>query len=226
MIIYNYDPFTKEYTNYCEASLDPAQSKIEGKDVYLIPAYATTVKPPKAKTNEVVIYDNGWQIKADYRGKYIVNDEMNPYIYDKIGNLPDGYIPITEAQANKIKQDVLYYVISDGKLIRNPDYDEQKAAIRQADFEKSFFNTSLGYVRRSVTMADGSHKDFLSDLLPVISMGVQSGQTVNILTYDQPPFTQDVEDWTQYQHQVIVTLQFIQECFLRLSNDFLPINEE
>lgn len=104
--------------------------------------------------------------------------------------------------------------------------EEDKENKREADFNKAFFLTSLGYVRRSVTMSDGSHKDFLSDLLPVISMGVQGGQTVNILTYDKPPFDKDVEDWTEYQHQVVVTPQFIQECFLQLSNDFLPINEE
>lgn len=102
--------------------------------------------------------------------------------------------------------------------------DEEKAEKREADFNKAFFNSSLGYVRREVTMADGGKKDFLSDLLPVISMGVQSGVPVNILTYDKPPFDEDVTDWTEYQHQVVVTPQFIQECFLQLSNDFLPIN--
>ena len=75
-------------------------------------------------------------------------------------------------------------------------------------------------------MADGSKKDFLSDLLPVISMGVQAGQSVNILAYDKPLFDEDVEDWKQYQHQVVVTAQFIQECFMQLSADFGPINEE
>lgn len=104
--------------------------------------------------------------------------------------------------------------------------DKEQADRREAEFNKAFFNTSLGYVRRSVTMADGSHKDFLSDLLPVISMGVQAGSPVNILTYDKPPFDHDIEDWTEYQHQVVVTPQFIQECFMQLSNDFLPINEE
>lgn len=104
--------------------------------------------------------------------------------------------------------------------------EEDKENKREAVFNKTFFLTSLGYIRRSVTMADGSHKDFLSDLLPVISMGVQGGQTVNILTYDKPPFDKDVEDWTEYQHQVVVTPQFVQECFFQLSNDFLPINED
>lgn len=108
----------------------------------------------------------------------------------------------------------------------NPDYEEEQAEIREAAFNKAFFLTSLGYVRRSVKMADGSHKDFLSDLLPVISMGVQSGAPVNIFTYDKPPFDHDIEDWTEYQHTVLVTAQFIQECFLQLSADFAPINGE
>ena len=104
--------------------------------------------------------------------------------------------------------------------------EEEIEEKREAEFNKSFFQTSLGYVRRSVTMADGSHKDFLSDLLPVISMGVQAGTLVNILTYDKPPFDIDVTDWTEYQHQVVVTPQFIQECFAQLAADFAPINTE
>lgn len=226
MIIYNYNPITKEYIGECEAALDVAESKIQGKDIYLIPANATDVKPPKAKKNEIVIYDNGWKIEADFRGQYIVNDDMQPIIVENIGALPEGFVVITELQANKIKTDDLYYVVSDGKLIKNPNYEEEKAQIREAEFNNAFFNTSLGYVRRAVTMANGSKKDFLSDLLPVISMGVQSGQQVNILTYDKPPFTEDITDWTEYQNQVMVTPQFIQECFIQLSNDFLPINEE
>ena len=110
------------------------------------------------------------------------------------------------------------------RLVLNPDYEQEEAARREAEFNKAFFNTSLGYIRRSVTMADGSKKDFLSDLLPVISMGVQAGQTVNIFAYDKPPFDEDVTDWTEYQHQKIVTAQFIQECFAQLAADFAPIN--
>jgi len=133
--------------------------------------------------------------------------------YNEALELPDDY------------EEGKYIVVND-ELVLNPNWEEQQAEKREAEFNKAFFNTSLGYVRRSVTMADGSHKDFLSDLLPVISMGVQSGTPVNILTYDKPPFDEDVTDWTEYQHQVVVTAQFIQECFLQLSADFAPINEE
>ena len=104
--------------------------------------------------------------------------------------------------------------------------DEELAEQRETQFNAEFFQTTLGYIRRSVTMANGSQKDFLSDLLPAISASVQMGQTVNIIAYDKPDFSEDVTDWTEYQHIVAVTPQFIQQCFLQLSNDFLPINEE
>ena len=159
-------------------------------------------------------YDNVLELPDDYvEGKYIVGDvevEIEVPDYDEEGNII-GYHTET---------------ITVKRLVPNPDWEEEEAQRREAEFNKAFFPTSLGYVRRSVTMANGEKKDFLSDLLPVISMGVSQGQDVNILTYDKPPFTEDVTDWTIYQHQVVVTAQFIQECFATLANDFLPINEE
>lgn len=116
-------------------------------------------------------------------------------------------------------------IVQNGVLVLNPNYEQEKAQRREDEFNAQFFNTSLGYIRRSVNMADGSRKDFLSDLLPTIAIGVSTGQAVNIIAYDEPPFDEDIEDWTPYQHIEVVTQQFIQECFQQLSNDFLPINE-
>lgn len=114
----------------------------------------------------------------------------------------------------------------DDEIVENPNYDDEQTAKRQAEFEKEFFETSLGWIRRAVNMANGTTKDFLSDLLPTISMAVQSGTPVNIIAYNEPDFTEEITDWKPYQHLEVVTPQFIQECFLQLSNDFLPINEE
>ena len=55
-------------------------------------------------------------------------------------------------------------------------------------FEKEFFNTSLGYIRRKVTMKNGEIKDFLSDLLPTITTAVNMGQTVKVIAYNKPDF--------------------------------------
>lgn len=100
---------------------------------------------------------------------------------------------------------------------------EEETEQKEQEFYKEFFLTSLGYIRRSVSMQDGSKKDFLSDLLPTISMAVSQGTPVNVIAYDKPDFTQEIH-WEDYQHMEIVTPQFIQECFLQLQNDFLPIN--
>ena len=98
---------------------------------------------------------------------------------------------------------------------------------KQTRFNKEFFNTSLGYIRRKVNMSTGETKDFLSDLLPVISIGIQSGQTIPVITYSLPDFTQDLT--TEYletlQTVKNVTSEFVQECFLQLSNDFLPASQ-
>ena len=97
---------------------------------------------------------------------------------------------------------------------------------KEAEFEREFFNTSIGWIRRSVTMADGSRKDFLSDLLPIIAIGFNMGQQVSILTYQKPDFSNPFSDWSQYQSEENVTERFIQECFERLQNDFLIKNGE
>lgn len=91
---------------------------------------------------------------------------------------------------------------------------------KQAKFEKDFFETSLGYIRRKVTMQNGETKDFLSDLLPVISIGFSSGQDISIITYSIPDFSETEIVWENYQERKLVTSLFIQECFLRLNNDF------
>ena len=83
--------------------------------------------------------------------------------------------------------------------------EEEKEEQKQEQFRKDFFNTSLGWVSRKVQMKDGSVKDFLSDILPILEAGVQ------IITYNIDG-TQNVG--------VIVTEQFIQECKQQVLIDF------
>lgn len=74
----------------------------------------------------------------------------------------------------------------------------------EAEFNREFFNTSLGYVRRKVTMKDGRIKDFLSDILPLLAPGVP------VLTYTRQ----------LVQNKVLVTEQFINECKQQVLIDF------
>lgn len=81
---------------------------------------------------------------------------------------------------------------------------EEKAERLEKQFQTQFFNTCLGYVRRQVTMKDGSTKNFLTDILPLLIEGVE------ILTYDS----------NLNQSKVTVTSQFINECKQQLLRDF------
>lgn len=92
--------------------------------------------------------------------------------------------------------------------------EEEKQAEMLEQFNKEFFNTSLGYVRRKVTMKDGTFKDFLTDIVPLLQVGVQ------IITY-----TLNGAELTQ-NTGVTVTEQFINECKQQVFNDFYGISEE
>ena len=144
-----------------------------------------------------------------------------PVINEEVENLE-----VSEDVYNAYCAEPDKFIYRNGEIVENPNYEEEKAKEREEQFNKDFFNTSLGYVRRKVSMATGETKDFLSDLLPTISMGVQMGQPVTIITYNKPDFTQEITDWTVFQNEQTVTAEFVQECFMQLSNDFKPVNNE
>ena len=115
------------------------------------------------------------------------------------------------------------YMYSDGEIVINPNYEQEQAEKRRTEFLKDFFLTSLGYIRRKVSMKTGETKDFLTDLLPVISMAVSQQQAVNIITYKEPDFTKEITDWEALQEIKQATPQFIQECFNQVSTDFTGV---
>lgn len=210
MLIYRYDEQTKEFLYEEEAILDPAELKYNNKKIYLIPANTTKTKPPKMASYEVALFDEVnqiWVKTPDYRGFYAVNKEMHPVLISAIGALPEGYIAITQAEAMKILEDELFYIIQDGKLINNPNYEEDKQKQEEALFNQNFFNTSLGYVRRKVTMKDGTVRDFLSDILSLLVPGVA------IITYNR--------DLTQ--NKPVVTEEFLAECKQQMLADFYGV---
>ena len=126
MKIYRYDDegvFLTEDEGY----LDPEETKKQGKEIYMLPANSTFIKPPITKEYELAVFNNGeWLCVKNYKGKYICDKELNIKIVDYIGDIEQGYIIITEAEAKKIMDDNLFYIVFDGKLILNPNYEEEK----------------------------------------------------------------------------------------------------
>ena len=148
------------------------------------------------------IIDNKIVNPSNFEGEREFNIDYTYYI-----SCADGYLIYDEATDD---------------IIVNPNFREEEKQKRIDKFNKEFFNTSLGYIRRNVKMKDGSTKDFLSDLLPTISIAVNMGQNVRILTYDEPDFDNPTPI-EEYQQTKSVTTEFIQECFIQLSNDFKEI---
>ena len=70
MKIYPYSQITGESLGKEKnARLDPLETEKQKKDVFLLPAFCTDIKPPSTKKNEAAVFENGaWSIVPDYRG--------------------------------------------------------------------------------------------------------------------------------------------------------------
>ena len=120
-----------------------------------------------------------------------------------------------------------FFVIKDGQIALVDNIEEVKSQKRKEEFEKAFFLTSLGWIRRKVTMKDGSVKDFLADLLLPIKAGMEIGQNVKIITYKTPDFTRepDNEYMESLQENKNATSEFVQECLFQTVKDFRGTEE-
>ena len=135
------------------------------------------------------------EIKAQLDKPYIEDERLN-FIVEQ--NHKNGYI--IEEQNDK--------------LIAMGYTDEELEQQKQEQLMKEFFNTSLGYVKRKVTMATGDTRDFLFDIKPTLKIGVP------IITYNL--------DGTQ-NRGVAVTEEFLTECDRQVYFDFygvLPPSEK
>ena len=117
------------------------------------------------------------------------------------------------------------YLVENGELVNIPNPEEIIYQKNKTEFEKEFFQTSLGWIRRKVTMKDGSVKDFLADLLIPIKTGIELENEVRIITYKKPDFyiKPDEEYMKSLQEIKIATPEFIQECLLQTFQDFWNI---
>lgn len=143
MKLYSYNEITKEYIEEIDAYLDPEESAIQGKDIYMHPANTTELEPPTVEENEVVLFENGqWVVYKDYRGKYQCSENLEIKSIEKIGDIEDGCILITEEEANKIAEDRLFYIVKNGELIENPNYETELIQQEKARIQELFMTRS------------------------------------------------------------------------------------
>jgi len=98
MKIYDYHPETGEVLNPAgrEARLSPKDAA-EGREVYLIPAQATTEAPPETGPNEAAVFDPAtgqWSITPDWRGTVHYDpDGGAARLVTKLGVVPEITTP-------------------------------------------------------------------------------------------------------------------------------------
>ena len=179
------------------------QANKEGKIVQLV---------QKEITYDVEVLE--WNYEDQEIEQQKIDPETGELLFDDDGN------PIMEIVTVRVRTTPIMVE----EEITNPETGEKEIVIVQkhhtetrtkvvesieivedtAQFEREFFNTSLGYVRRKVHMQDGTERNFLADVLPVLQIGV------NIITYTK----------NGTQTKVPVTEEFINECKMQYLRDF------
>ena len=174
----------KEYSDKaCEAN---AQGKklIKVQEERQIPY---EVYEYEKKTIEVPIYNEEGEI-IGYESKEV--DDYTKPIMIEVVDPETGETILVHKHHTEYRTEIVEYL----EIVDNPE-----------NFERCFFNTSLGYVKRKAFVkGTGEFKDFLSDMLA----GMVVGQP--ILVYDR-----DLN-----QSLVNVTEQFKQECAEQYNRDF------
>lgn len=95
MNVYKYDEKTKEYIGTEEALLDPLETKLQGKNIYLLPANATFTAPTEPQDGYVNVWNGeAWEQVEDNRGVeyWLPDDKYGAPAREmkELGALPEG----------------------------------------------------------------------------------------------------------------------------------------
>lgn len=108
--VYKYDEKTKEYLGKAEALLDPLETQLQQKEIYLLPADATFSAPTLQQGYVSVFKEGAWENIEDNRGKeYWLQDDVYgapAHEMKKLGPLPEGAtLTAPERTLDEVKAD-------------------------------------------------------------------------------------------------------------------------
>lgn len=105
MEIHHYHPETGEFCGTDQASIDPLESEKRGKEIYLLPANATTSPPPTEKEGYARCFLRGeWTQVEDHRGRdlYLKSDGSHAGTVSILFDVfPDEYTLLTPCEFPK-----------------------------------------------------------------------------------------------------------------------------
>lgn len=95
MQAYIYSTTTHEFIETVPCFPDPVRSRLEGREVYLLPANATFTAPPAKRTGYTAVWNGaGWTETEDHRGVQYwpkgASYNSSPVEMKELGPLPDG----------------------------------------------------------------------------------------------------------------------------------------
>lgn len=108
--VYKYDEKTKEYLGKAEALLDPLETQLQQKEIYLLPADATFSAPTLQQGYVSVFKEGAWENIEDNRGKeYWLQDDVYgtpAHKMETLGALPaDAMFTPPKKMLEQVKQD-------------------------------------------------------------------------------------------------------------------------
>ena len=143
MIFYTYDEKTKELLFTQQGELDPLESENQGKDVYLVPANSTDIKPtlePSTDNDMLVFNGKEWQIKPRF--------ELNG-IYKNIDNHIHEFC---EKNGYHLEQ-----VENGFKICAPAQKSDDEIALEELEQQEASFNIQIGQLKDQLltaTLAD------------------------------------------------------------------------
>ena len=112
MQVYKYNEQTKEYIGTEQALIDPLETELQGKEIYLLPANATFEKPSLQDGFASVWNGEQWENIEDNRGKeyWLDTDSFGTpaHTMKELGTFPVGAVFTAPAKTiEQLKQDKL-----------------------------------------------------------------------------------------------------------------------
>ena len=128
------------------------------------------------------------------------NEQALMRFYTNVKQLPEDY------EQNK-------YIVEDGNLVLNPNYEQEQVQKRQEIFKKDFFNIEgYGWYRRTPKGYTSALESINTAFNSVTILGSLPANT--LIFYQKPDFTKEeqcTEEWLvahQFKNQAMTTTEF------------------
>ena len=135
MQAYMYSTTTHEFLEPVPCFRDPVRSRMEGREVYLLPANATFTEPPAKRTGYIAVWNgSGWTETEDHRGiqywpKGATHNSASIEMKE-LGPLPDGAsLPRPEQPAEEKAAEEKRRKEAEAEAARVPDLEAAVAEL-------------------------------------------------------------------------------------------------